>query len=75
MFINILPDVKIKTIKIYFLKPVDRKIVNDIFDKLHVQKRMEFTIQPTFYGYPIFRCLENDTKKPKKKCGNKHPWF
>ena len=42
MSIDILFDVKIKTVKIYFLKPVDRKIVDDIFDKLHVQKRMEF---------------------------------
>ena len=54
MPINILPDVKIKTVKIYFLKPADRKIINDIFDKLHVQGRMEFTTQPTPHGYSVF---------------------
>ena len=54
MPINILFDVKIKTVKGHFLKPADRKIVNHIFDKLHVQGRMEFTIQPTFHNYPVF---------------------
>ena len=53
MPIDILPDVKIKTFKVYFLKFSYWKIVNKTFDKMHAQKRMEFNLQPTFYGYPV----------------------
>ena len=56
MPINTLPDVKIKTVKVYPLKPVDRQIVDENFDRL---------TQPTLHDF-FFRCLENDTKKTKK---------
>ena len=67
MFINTLPDVKMKTIKVYLLKPVDPKIVDDIFDKLHAQKRMEFTTQSTFHGYPFFVVWRTIRKKRKRR--------
>ena len=66
MPINILFDVKIKTVKIYSLKSVDRQIVNKFFDKLHAQKRMEFITQLTFHGYPVFviwRTIRGERKK------------
>ena len=47
-------------------KPIDRKIVNDIFDRLHVQRRMEFIIQPTLHKYPVFifrRTIRSERKK------------
>ena len=66
MPIEILPDDKIKTVKFYFLGFFDRKIIDETFDKLHTQKRMEFTTQPTFYKYPIvvfWRTIRKTRKK------------
>ena len=67
MPIDILPDVKIKATKTYFLGPVDRQMVDDIFDKLHAQKRMEFISQPTFHGYPVFVVWRTIRKKRKRR--------
>ena len=61
MHIEILPDVKIKTIKIYPLGPIDRKMVDDIFDKLHVQKRT------TLHKYPISVVWGMIRRKRKKR--------
>ena len=47
-------------------KKTDRKIIDDIFDKLHVQGRMEFITQPTFHEYAVFvvwRTIRNERKK------------
>ena len=65
--INILPDVKINAVKIYPLEPADRQIVDEIFNKLHMQKRMEFTTQPTFHGYPIFVVWKTIRRERKKR--------
>ena len=54
MFIEIKFDAKIETIKIYSLKFVDQKIMNEIFDKLHAQKRMKYINQFTSYEYSMF---------------------
>ena len=67
MSIDTLPDVKIKTIEIYPLKPIDRQMVDDIFDKLHEQRRMEYTTQPTFHGYPVFVVWRRIRKERKKR--------
>ena len=54
MLINIQLDAKIEIVKIYSLNSIDRKIVNEIFDKLYVQERMKYTTQSTLYKYSIF---------------------
>ena len=40
MFINLKIDVIIKSIKIYLLNYKNKKIINQIFDKLHKQNKM-----------------------------------
>ena len=67
MPIDILPDVKIKTVKNHFLNIFGRKIVDEKFDKLYAQGRMELILQPTFYGYPIFGIWETIRKKRKNR--------
>ena len=67
MPIDILPDVKIKAVKIYPLGFADRQIVDKNFDKLHAQRRMEFTTQPTLYGYPVFVVWRTIRKERKKR--------
>ena len=66
MPIDILPDIKIKTVKIYPLKFIDRQIINKTFVNLHAQKRMEFITQPIFTGirYSLFGArYEKNEKK------------
>ena len=54
MSINIQSETKIEAAKVYFLNSVDRQYVDEIFDKLHAQKRMKYIIQSTFHDYSIF---------------------
>ena len=54
MPIDIQPEAKIESAKVYPLGPADRKFVDEVFDKLHEQGRMEYTSQPTPHGYPVF---------------------
>ena len=54
MPIDILPDAKVEAAKVYPLGPADREFVDEAFDKLHEQGRMEYTTQPTPHGYPVF---------------------
>ena len=54
MSIDIQSDAKIEVVKVYSLSSVDRKIVDEIFDKFHAQERMEYTTQSTSHGYSVF---------------------
>ena len=54
MPIDLKPDAKVEAAKVYPLGPSDRKFVDEVFDKLHEQGRMEFSSQPTPHGYPVF---------------------
>ena len=54
MSIEIKSNVKIKTTKMYSLSFVDRKLIDDTFDKLHAQRRMKYTNQFTSHKYSIF---------------------
>ena len=54
MPIEIQPDAKIESAKVYPLGSADRKFVDEVFHKLHEQGRMEYTSQPTPHGYPVF---------------------
>ena len=54
MSIEIKSNVKIKAAKMYSLNFVNRKLVNETFDKLHAQKRMKYVSQFTSHDYSIF---------------------
>ena len=54
MPIDIQPEAKVEAAKVYPLGPADRKFVDEAFDKLHEQGRMEYSSQPTPHGYPVF---------------------
>ena len=70
MPINILPDVKIKTVKIYLLKKFDQKIVDKTFDKLNTQFYMQTrTKKPKIIFFPTSMADidKNLNVKPKIK--------
>ena len=54
MSIEIKSNVKIKATKMYSLRFADRKLMNEVFDKLHAQKRMKYINQFTSHEYSIF---------------------
>lgn len=54
MFINLKLNAKIEAIKIYLLSFINRKFVDEIFDKLHKQNRIKFSNQFIVYSYLIF---------------------
>ena len=54
MSIELKSDVKIETTKMYSLNFANRKLVDEIFDKLHAQERMKYTTQSTSHEYSIF---------------------
>ena len=49
MSITLKSDVNIEAAKIYLLEPEDREFVNKKFNKLHDQKRMQFSSQSTSF--------------------------
>ena len=52
--------------KIYTLGIKDREVVDEVFDKLHKQGRLEFTTQATPFAYPVFvvwKLLPNGERK------------
>ncbi len=54
-------------IKIYSLKTNDKKMMNDIFNRLQTQSRLKFTIATTLFNYSIFVMwiVKNDVRKDK----------
>ena len=54
MFIDFKLNAKIEAAKIYLLDFIDRKFVDEIFDKLYKQNRIKFNNQFTVYDYLIF---------------------
>jgi hypothetical protein len=60
-------DRMIVKIKIYSLETNDRKMMNDIFNRLQTQSRLKFTIATTLFSYSIFVMwiVKNDVRKDK----------
>lgn len=54
MRIPLKPGVKPDPHKVYPLGTQDRALVDETFDKLHDQGRMEWTTKPTPFTYPVF---------------------
>ena len=71
MSIEIKWNVKIKTTKMYSLNFVDKKFVNETFNKLHAQKRMKYINQFISHEYSIFviwrTIFDFDNSKRKKR--------
>jgi hypothetical protein len=57
--------------KLYPLSKPDRQAVDEVFDKLHAQKRMTWSNQATPFGSPVFVVRRNmpDGTKGSKGCG------
>ena len=65
MFINFKIDVEVKSIKIYSLNYKNKKIVDNIFDKLHEQNKIKYITQSTSFNFSIF-VIWRDTSKKKR---------
>ena len=66
MPINTLAEAKPEPAKVYPLGPADRQVVDNEFDQLHAQGKMEWTKEATPYAYPVFvvwRTLPDGTRK------------
>ena len=59
MSIEIIFEFKIETTKMYFFDFVDRKFVDEIFDKLYVQSKMKYIFQFIVHDYSIFAIWKN----------------
>ena len=59
MSIEIIFESKIEATKMYSFDLVDRKLVDEVFDKLHVQNRMKYTSQFIIHDYSIFAIWKN----------------
>jgi hypothetical protein len=60
-------DKLIVKIKIYSLDTNDRKVINDIFNRLQTQSRLKFTIVATSFAYSVFVVwtIKNDVRKKR----------
>ena len=66
MPIPLKPGAKPSPSKVYNLSTADRAKLDETFDKLHEQGKMEFSKQPTEFAYPVFivwRTSPDGTKK------------
>ena len=53
--------------KVYPLGPKDRALIDEEFDKLHAQGRMNWTTKPTPFDFPVFvvwRTIQQPGKEP-----------
>ena len=48
------PNAKIESAKVYPLGVEAQKVVDDTFDQLHEEGKMEWSRKPTSHGYPVF---------------------
>ena len=54
MSIEIIFESKIEATKMYSLNSANRKLIDEIFDKLHAQNRMKYTNQSISHDYLVF---------------------
>ena len=71
MSINLKSDAKIAVAKIYSLESKEKQIVNQKFDKLYSQERMQYSFKSTTYDYFVFviwrTIFISDQESMKKK--------
>ena len=66
IFINFKTDAMPKFNKMYFLNAKDRSFIDVIFDKLHQQNKLHWTIQSIAFSYSVF-VVWRDTSTDQKK--------
>lgn len=54
MPIPLKPDSKATPSRVYPVSQKDKDVIDETFDKLHKQRKMEWSSQPTPYSYPVF---------------------
>lgn len=54
MSINLKSDAKISVAKVYSLKFKEKTLIDQKFDKLHAQKRMQYFFQSIDHEYFVF---------------------
>lgn len=54
MPIPLKPDAAAKPSRVYPVSQKDKDVIDETFDKLHTQGKMEWSSQPTPYSYPVF---------------------
>ena len=70
MPIPIKQGAKVDAAKVYPVGPKDREFIDEVFNKLHSQGRMEYTTKPTPHSYPVFvvwRTLLKPGQPPMRK--------
>ena len=67
MSINLKFDVNVKLVKMYLIDFKNRKIINKIFDKMHVDDKMTWFIQLIIFNFFIFVIWRNTFNDFKKK--------
>lgn len=70
MPIDLKPDAKVSAARVYPLGPKEKALVDQEFDKLHAQGRMQYSSHPTAHGYPVFvtwRTILRSGQEPIKK--------
>ena len=70
MKLSLKTDWKIKTkekAKIYSLKQRDKALINEIFNKSHIQKRLNWTNRETSFNFSIFVVWRDSSKNKKKR--------
>ncbi len=54
MWITLTLDAKISLTRVYSLSTKDKKLIDEIFDKLHKQHKLTWTEQSTLYDFSMF---------------------
>ena len=54
MSVNLLSETKISQIKIYSVESKNKQLIDEVFDKLHAQKRMKYSKYSISHKYSIF---------------------
>ena len=59
MPISIKPGASVKAARVYPLGQRDREVIDETFDKMHDQGKMEWSLQPTPFSFPCFVVWRN----------------
>jgi len=54
MSITLVSETKISSARVYFLSTKDKKLIDEIFDKLHEQHKLTWIEQSTLYNFSVF---------------------
>ena len=71
MSVNLLSETKISQVKIYSIKSKNKQLIDEVFDKLHAQRRMKYSKYSISHEYSIFvtwrTILKSEQESVRKK--------